>query len=308
MKLGFVFPGQGSQSLAMSSELADQFATVKAIYAQASKVLGYDLWELVATDAERLGQTEYTQPALLAASYAGWQVWRSQTDNMPKMLAGHSLGEYTALVCAEAIAFEDAIHLVAKRGLLMQQAVPQGVGAMAAIIGLSDEQVEALCERAAQGQVVTPANYNAHGQIVVAGHTAAVERVVALAKEHRAKLAKVIPVSVPSHCPLMQDAAKHLAEYLNAIEIRSPRIPVFNNVAADCKQHPDDIRADLVAQLAKPVQWVKTMEQWAQEKIEFIIECGPGKVLTGLNKRIVPSIPTMAINNSSSLQEALAAL
>jgi [acyl-carrier-protein] S-malonyltransferase len=309
MRIGFVFPGQGSQSLGMSSELASDFAVVRKTYEVASQALGYDLWQLVQVDADqRLGQTQYTQPALLAASYAVWQVWRQKSQHIPAILAGHSLGEYTALVCAEAISFTDAIKLVAERGRLMQEAVPEGVGAMAAIVGLSDEQVEALCFAAQQQQLVSPANYNAYGQVVVAGHKSAVEQVVELAKQQGAKLAKLIPVSVPSHCALMQEAAQRLAVSLGKVAIHTPKIPVLNNVAVVCNTHPDDIRQALVQQLAKPVQWVKTIEYFAQDKIALLIECGPGKVLTGLNKRIIADIPTLAVNNSSSLQEALATL
>lgn len=306
--IGFVFPGQGSQAMGMSDELADKYPLVKATYQEASTVLGYDLWQLVHSGPEQhLNQTEFTQPALLAASVAIWRIWCGLGGKMPVLLAGHSLGEYTALVCSEAITFSEAIKLVAKRGQLMQAAVAADVGAMAAIIGLEDSQVLAVCEQAALNQMVKPANFNAPGQVVVAGHKDAVERVIELAKQQGARLAKLIPVSVPSHCPLMQEAANELADYLASIELKTPKIAVVNNIDAQIKWYPDDIKRALVAQLANPVQWVKTIEYFVKQ-VQVIVECGPGKILAGLNKRITTEVNTLTINNSSLIQEAMAKL
>jgi len=306
MNLAFVFPGQGSQAVGMLKELASQFPIVAQTFAQAAEVLNYDLWQLVQEGPEqRLNQTEFTQPALLAASVALWRIWRQQQGPQPTLLAGHSLGEYTALVCAEAMAFTDAVSLVAARGRLMQKAVPEGIGAMAAIIGLEDAQVAELCQTAAQTEIVTPANYNAHGQIVIAGHKEAVERAVEFAKQAGAKLAKLIPVSVPSHCPLMEGAADELSQRLSQIKLVSPQIPVVNNVDVAVVTDPEAIKQALVRQLSKPVQWVKTIEYMAASQVQLLIECGPGKVLAGLNKRIKPDLTTLAINNPGSLEETL---
>ena len=309
MKLAFVFPGQGSQAVGMLNELAAQFPIIRATYDEASTVLGYNMWQLVQEGPEpRLNQTEFTQPALLAAGVAIWRVWGQLQGQQPDVLAGHSLGEYTALVCAGALTFTDAIKLVAKRGRLMQLAVPEGVGAMAAIIGLENDQVAEICHLAAQEQIVTPANFNAHGQVVIAGHHEAVKRAIALAKPAGAKLAKLIPVSVPSHCPLMREAAQQLADRLETVTLSNPNIPVINNVDAKINTDPRLIKEALVRQLASPVQWVKTIETMAADGVQLIMECGPGKVLGGLNKRIIAELPTLALNNPSLIEEALAAL
>lgn len=306
-KYAFVFPGQGSQTVGMLAELAEYYPIVKDTFLEASAVLGYSLWQLAQTGPEaQLNQTVYTQPALLAAGVAIWRVWCSLDGCKPILMAGHSLGEYTALVCAEAISFKDGIRLVAERGRLMQEAVPEDVGAMAAIIGLDDDTVMTVCQKAAQGAVVMPANYNANGQVVIAGHKDAVERAIETAKQSGAKLAKLIPVSVPSHCSLMQEAATQFTKTLADIAIKPPKIAVVNNVAVKTNQHPDEIRTALLQQLANPVQWVKTIQYFAAEGIQTIIECGPGKVLSGLNKRIVADIPTLAINNPASIEGALA--
>lgn len=285
-KLATVFPGQGSQSVGMLADLATS-DIVKQTFEQASEVLGYDLWALASQGpAERLNQTEYTQPALMAADVALWRHWCDTQEERPAVLAGHSLGEFVAFVCAEAISFSDAIKLVADRGRLMQAAVPAGVGAMAAIIGLQDEQVQTVCNQAADGEVVSPANFNSLGQVVIAGHTAAVERALPLAKTAGAKIAKLIPVSVPSHCALMQPAAEGLAKSLASISINKPLIPVIQNVDAQAHDDPAIIRDNLVKQLTQPVRWVATIQAMQSENITDIIECGPGKVLSGLIKRI----------------------
>lgn len=308
MKLAFVFPGQGSQSLGMLAELADHFPIVGDTFKEASITLGYDLWELAQYGPEqKLNQTEFTQPALLAAGVAVWRVWLSQGGKLPRLLAGHSLGEYTALVCAEAVTFADAVNLVAERGRLMQKAVPENVGAMAAIIGLENQHVDELCLKAAQGQIVTPANFNAHGQVVIGGNKEAVERAIELAKQAGAKLAKLIPVSVPSHCPLMAKAANQLAKTLTKITLAEPKISVINNVDVTINKEPAAIKDALVRQLASPVQWVKTIEYMVTQNVQTIIECGPGKVLCGLNKRIAAELPSLSINNPMQLKEAIAA-
>lgn len=305
-KLAFIFPGQGSQSLHMLQDLAQSHSIVEQTFQEASKVLGYDLWQLVQEGPEeRLNQTEFTQPAILAASVAIWRVWCAAGGAQPVIMAGHSLGEYSALVCANALDFQTAIELVALRGRLMQEAVPEGQGAMAAIVGLADDEVRAVCDKAAAGDVVIPANYNAIGQVVIAGSTPAVERAVVLAKEAGAKIAKLLPVSVPSHCQLMEPAAHKLADALAKIKIHTPEIPVLHNV--DVKTHTEAgaIRAVLVKQLYSPVRWVETVQHIAAQGINLSIECGPGKVLAGLCKRIVKELEVISIGESEALQKAL---
>lgn len=307
-KIAIVFPGQGSQALGMLNELAAESPLIEQTFSEASEHLGYDLWALTQQGpAEKLNQTTYTQPALLAGAVAVWRALKPQIASI-SLLAGHSLGEYSALVCAEALDFATAVKLVAERGRLMQAAVPEGVGAMAAIVGLSDFKVQEICEIAAQNQVLQPANYNALGQIVIAGNRTAVERALILAKEAGAKLAKELPVSVPSHCALMKSASEQLATYLAAVTIRAPKISIINNVDVAMNSTADSIKDALVRQLFNPVRWVETIQLMAQQKIELIIECGPGKILAGLNKRIEESIPTISVNTPSSLQEALATL
>lgn len=303
-KFGMVFPGQGSQSVGMLKDIATEFNEVKLTFDEASAALGYDLWTLVqAGPAELLDQTMHTQPALLTASYAIWRIIKSHTNIKPAVLAGHSLGEYTALVCANAISFTDAVKLVAARGEYMQDAVPSGVGAMAAIVGLEDARVTEICQQAGTAQeVVTPANFNSIGQVVVAGHKAAVERAVVLAKEQGAKLAVLIPVSVPSHCQLMKPAADRLANKLNDISINLPTIPVINNVDATEYKSLDSIRAGLARQLYMPVRWVDTIQYFISKDVTTIIECGPGKVLTGLNKRIDKTLTLITTTDLSSIE------
>lgn len=306
-KIAFVFPGQGSQSIGMLATLAAEFPIVIETFAEASQALGYDLWQLVQQGpAETLNQTAHTQPALLAAGVAVWRVWQQQKGPMPVLMAGHSLGEYSALVCAQALDFADAVKLVAERGQFMQAAVPEGHGAMAAIVGLDDDQVKEICKQATHGTLtVEPANYNAIGQVVVAGQSAAVDRAITLAQAAGAKLAKRLPVSVPSHCALMQPAAQRLATRLASITCQPPKIPVINNV--DVKDYQDSaaIKDALVRQLYNPVRWVETVQLLVEREIACIIECGPGKVLAGLNKRIVDNIPTFSVHDPKSLEFAL---
>ncbi|WP_312837458.1 ACP S-malonyltransferase [Atlantibacter hermannii] len=305
-QFAFVFPGQGSQSVGMLADVAAQYPIVEETFAEASAALGYDLWALVQQGpAEELNKTWQTQPALLTASVALWRVWQQAGGKAPAMMAGHSLGEYSALVCAGVIAFADAVRLVELRGKLMQDAVPEGTGAMSAIIGLDDESIAKACEEAAQGQVVSPVNYNSPGQVVIAGHKEAVERAGAACKAAGAKRALPLPVSVPSHCALMKPAAEKLAVELQNITFNAPAIPVVNNVDVACATDPDEIRNALVRQLYSPVQWTKSVELIASRDITHLYEVGPGKVLTGLTKRIVDSLTASAINEPASLAAAL---
>ena len=288
MSLAFVFPGQGSQSEGMLSALAADFGEVEETFREASEVLGYDLWDIVQNGpAEKLNSTDITQPAMLAAGVAVWRVWQTKAGAQPTVLAGHSLGEYTALVCAGSLAFTDAIKLVAERGRLMQQAVPAGTGAMAAVLGLDDDAVRQACRDAADGEVLEAVNFNSPGQVVVAGHKAAVERVVDLAKERGAKRALVLPVSVPSHCALMKPAADQLATVLQDVAIQAPTIPVINNADVASPNKPDAIRDALVRQLYSPVRWVETIQKMAGDGVDHLVECGPGKVLAGLNLSLI---------------------
>jgi [acyl-carrier-protein] S-malonyltransferase len=306
MSLAFVFPGQGSQSVGMLDALAAEYAEVESTYREAGMVLDYDLWDLVKNGpAEKLNSTDITQPAMLAAGVAVWRVWRSTGGAQPTVMAGHSLGEYTALVCSNSLAFTDAIKLVAERGRLMQAAVPAGSGAMAAVLGLEDDAVRQACRDAAAGDVLEAVNFNSPGQVVVAGNKAAVERVVDLAKERGAKRALVLPVSVPSHCALMQPAADRLATVLKDVQIQAPTIPVINNVDVASPSDPDAIRDALVRQLYSPVRWVETIQKMAGDGVEDLIECGPGKVLVGLNKRIERNMAAQAVFDPDSLIAAL---
>ena len=289
----WVFPGQGSQSVGMLSALAMHHSTIKATFAEASECLGYDLWALTQEGpTEKLNQTLYAQPALLAAGVALWRMYndRRQGALYPTFLAGHSLGEYTALVCADAIDFQDAISLVAERARLMQLAVPEGVGAMAAVLGLSDADVLTICQDSAQDEIVSPANYNTVGQVVIAGHKTAVLRAIEKAKSIGAKRAILLPVSVPSHCALMTPAAVEFAKNIERVRFRKPIIPVLHNVDVSTHNNTKDIQRVLCEQLYSPVYWVKTVQVLFQKGVQHILECGPGVVLTGLNKRIVPTL------------------
>ncbi len=301
-KLAMVFPGQGSQSVGMMLELAPHFPVVEQTFQKASEILGYDLWQLVSQGpAEQLNQTTYTQPAMLAADVAFWRCWLHQGGAHPEWVAGHSLGEYAALVAAESLAFEDAVSLVAKRAELMQACVQPGEGAMAAIVGLEDQQVQDLCEQV-EG-IVTPANYNSIGQVVVAGEAVAVEQVVALAREAKARMAKVIPVSVPSHCALMEPANEAFMMALSAVKISTPNMKVIQN--ADVLYHNDSesIRRLLLQQLTSPVRWVETIQFLVLNGVEVIYECGPGKVLTGLNKRIDKSLTYKVMSDDDFFEQ-----
>lgn len=309
MSLGFVFPGQGSQSVGMLKDLAADFGEVISTFDEASDALDLDLWALTQDGPEdALNQTQNTQPAMLAAGVAVWRVWQRQDGLAPTIMAGHSLGEYTALVCAEAIQFIDAITLVASRGRFMQEAVPAGQGAMAAIIGLDNDAVTAVCHKAAEGDVLTPVNYNAPGQVVIAGSKEAVDRALLLSKEAGAKRALPLPVSVPSHCALMHPAAERMKELLATIEIATPNIPVLHNVNVALETDADGIRSALVSQIESPVQWVNTIEKIVGDGTSTFVECGPGKVLAGLNRRINKNTKTYPVFNAATLDEALSAV
>ncbi|HHF3031824.1 TPA: ACP S-malonyltransferase [Vibrio diabolicus] len=304
-KFAIVFPGQGSQAVGMLAELGEQYDVVKQTFAEASDALGYDLWALVQNGpAEDLNETFRTQPALLASSVAIWRVWQELGLEQPANLAGHSLGEYSALVCAGVIDFKEAIKLVELRGKLMQEAVLAGTGAMYAIIGLADDAIAKACEDAAQGEVVSPVNFNSPGQVVIAGSKDAVERAGALCKEAGAKRALPLPVSVPSHCALMKPAAEKLAVALESIEFNSPQLPVINNVDVVAETDPAKIKDALVRQLHSPVRWTETVELMHEQGVEQLLELGPGKVLTGLTKRIVKTLTAAAVNDVASLDAA----
>lgn len=301
-KFAIVFPGQGSQSVGMLAELGQQYDVIQQTFAEASEVLGYDLWALVQNGpVEDLNQTYRTQPALLASSVALWRLWQSLGLEQPALLAGHSLGEYSALVCAGVVDFKQAIKLVELRGQLMQEAVPEGVGAMSAIIGLDDELIAKACEEAAQGEVVSPVNFNSPGQVVIAGNKDAVERAGQLCKEAGAKRALPLPVSVPSHCALMKPAADKLAVALQSIEFNAPQIPVINNVDVIAEIDPAKIKDALVRQLYSPVRWTECVQLMNEQGIEKLLEVGPGKVLTGLTKRIIKSLESAVVNDIASL-------
>lgn len=302
-KFAIVFPGQGSQAIGMLAELGEQYDVIKQTFSEASEVLGYDLWALVQQGpAEDLNQTHHTQPAILAASVAIWRVWQSLNLPLPEVLAGHSLGEYSALVCSGVIDFQQAISLVELRGRLMQEAVPAGTGAMYAIIGLDDEAIANACQQAAQGQIVSPVNFNSPGQVVIAGQKEAVERAGVLCKEAGAKRALPLPVSVPSHCALMKPAAEKLAIALAGLQFNSPSISVINNVDVLAETDPVKIKDALVRQLYNPVRWTEAVQSISDQGIEKLIEVGPGKVLTGLTKRIVKTLDAVAVNDSASFE------
>jgi [acyl-carrier-protein] S-malonyltransferase len=306
MALGFIFPGQGSQSTGMLAELATAYPVVQQTFATASEVLGYDLWELVQNGPEdKLNETRNTQPALLTAGVAVWRVWNEKQGDRPAVMAGHSLGEYSALVCAGALKFEDAVKLVSLRGQYMQEAVPAGQGAMAAILGLSDAQVKSACHDAARADVVSAVNFNAPGQVVIAGNSAAVDRAIELCKEAGAKRAVKLAVSAPSHCVLMAPAADRLMKQLQNIDINAPEIPVINNVDVAVESDAETIRDALKRQLCNPVRWVETINKMHADGVERLIECGPGKVLTGLNKRIEKSMTVMPVFSPETLDAAL---
>ncbi|RME33817.1 MAG: [acyl-carrier-protein] S-malonyltransferase [Gammaproteobacteria bacterium] len=307
MTFAILFPGQGSQSVGMLSALAEVEPLVEQTFREASDALAVDLWRLVREGPEEeLGQTANTQPAMLAAGVAVWRIWREHDGPVPMVMAGHSLGEYTALVCAGALDFPEAVALVADRGRFMQEAVAPEAGAMAAIIGLEDERLEAICREVSQGQVVSCANYNAPGQVVIAGQRQAVERAIQAAKSAGARRAVVLPVSVPSHCALMEPAAEELEQRLLQVSLRSPTVcPVLHNVDASEADGPDTIRQKLVAQLHQPVRWTDCVRAIAQRGAQRAFEFGPGKVLTGLCRRIDRSLDAVAVQDPASLEQAL---
>lgn len=307
--LGMVFPGQGSQSVGMLAVLADSHPIVKDTFDEASEELSINLWKLTQNGPEdHLNHTENTQPAMLAAGIAVYRLWLHQGGPLPAALAGHSLGEYSALTAAGALPFADAVKLVAARGRFMQQAVPAGVGAMAAILGLEDDQVRAVCEAAAAGQVAQAVNFNSPGQVVIAGDRAAIERAVKLAPEAGAKRALMLPVSVPSHCELMKPAAEQLERMLGEMTIQMPSIEVIHNVDVSVSITPDDIRQKLVQQLYQPVRWVETVQAMVSQGVSSVVEAGPGKVLTGLNKRIDRKINSLPVADPAGLEKALEAV
>ncbi|WP_447553140.1 ACP S-malonyltransferase [Vreelandella sp. EE22] len=304
--LALVFPGQGSQQLGMLRELAERYSVVGTTFEEASDALGFDLWKAVQDGPEEvLNQTACTQPALLTSSVAIWRVWQELEGPRPGIMAGHSLGEYSAMVCAGVMGFAEGVCLVRLRGEAMQDAVPEGEGAMAAILGLEDASVEAACQSAAQGEVVSAVNYNSPGQVVIAGNTRAVERAIVACQEAGAKRALALPVSVPSHCELMRPAAERLNEYMKGIELRAPRYTVVQNVDAQAHADIDTLRTRLIEQLYQPVRWSSCVETMAEQGANLFIECGPGKVLTGLNKRIVRTSKGLAVNDPDSLDAAL---
>lgn len=307
--LAFVFPGQGSQSVGMLSGLATRFPEVRTCFDEASSVLGIDLWGMTQEGPEAdLSRTVNTQPAMLAAGVAVWRVWLAQGGARPAFMAGHSLGEYTALVCAGALSYKDAVRLVALRGRLMQDAVPEGQGAMSAILGMSDDDVRQLCRDAAVGEVLEAVNFNSPGQVVIAGNRAAVERANALATERGAKRALPLPVSVPSHCALMKGAAERLREELSSVEFTMPEIPVFHNVDAKPADDVAAVREALYHQLYGAVRWVATVQNIREAGGATVIEAGPGKVLAGLCKRIDKSLNCIPVFDENSLDKAMTAL
>jgi [acyl-carrier-protein] S-malonyltransferase len=312
MALAFVFPGQGSQSIGMLAQLAAAHPEVESTFAEASAALGYDLWQVCQQGPEQqLNSTECTQPAMLAAGIATWRVWLSRGGRLPDVVAGHSLGEFTALVAAGSLDFAVAIDLVRWRGRFMQEAVPAGEGAVAAILGLETAELEAACAEAAQGQIAELVNFNAPGQIVIAGHAAAIERAITAAKARGARRGVLLPVSAPVHSSLMQGAASRLEQKLAGIELHAPAMRFLSSVDAHrIRNEPAALRALLVRQLASPVRWIETLQAIAAAAPVQVVECGPGKVLTGLNRRIDkrPEVQCLALEDVATLDAALAAV
>jgi [acyl-carrier-protein] S-malonyltransferase len=305
MKFAFVFPGQGSQSVGMMQGYAD-LPEIRATFDQASSVLNQDLWQLVEAGPEAdLALTVNTQPLMLTAGVAVWRAWKALGGAQPAVMAGHSLGEYTALVAAGALDFAEALKLARFRATVMQEAVPQGVGGMAAILGLDDDKVREACANAAQGEVLEPANFNSPGQVVIAGQRSAVERGIEAARELGAKRGVMLPMSVPSHCSLLKPAALRLQEYLTQVPLTLPQIPVLHNATVASAGSLDALREVLVQQLYSPVRWTETINAFAQQGITQVLECGPGKVLAPLVKRINPEVQGAALNDKASLEGAL---
>lgn len=300
--IAFLFPGQGSQSVGMMNGFGD-LNIIRDTFTEASDVLGVDLWTMATEANDSINETANTQPIMLTAGVATWRAWLAASDKLPTVLAGHSLGEYTALVASGALTFKDALPLVRYRAEVMQNAVPAGVGAMAAILGLDDETVRAVCAEAAQNEVLEAVNLNSPGQVVIAGNKAAVERGMELAKAKGAKRALPLPVSVPSHCALMKPAALQLAEYLKGVAVNTPQIPVLHNADVAAYSDSDKIKDALVRQLYSPVRWVETVQAIAAQGVTQTAECGPGKVLAGLTKRIVAELPCVALTSNDALLE-----
>jgi [acyl-carrier-protein] S-malonyltransferase len=308
MSFAFVFPGQGSQSVGMLAPLAAAEPLVQETFAEASEVLGYDLWKLCQGGPEdELGKTERTQPAMLAAGVATWRVWRKHGGRMPAAMAGHSLGEYSALVAAGSLEFADALRLVELRGQLMQGAVPEGQGGMVAVVGLDDAGVEKLCASYTGGLVLEPVNYNAPGQVVVAGQADALKWLEANAKGAGARMVVRLPVSVPSHCSLMKAAALQLSGRLTQVDFKAPAVPVLHNLDAAPREQAVALRSALREQLYKPVRWAQTVQALARDGVGAFFECGPGKVLAGLNKRILDKgVTSVALEEPAGIEQALA--
>lgn len=308
-QLAFVFPGQGSQSVGMLAELNGTFPIVKKTFDEASEVFGRDMWTLAQQGPEQeLAQTEITQPIMLIAGVAAWRAWCAASDIRPALMAGHSLGEYTAYVCAESISLADGVALVKRRGELMRDACPGGKGKMAAILGMEDDELKAVCAEAAQGEVVQAVNFNAPGQVVIAGHSTAVDRAIELAKQKGARKAMPLAVSVPCHSDLMRAASEELAAKLASTQINKPVIPVVNNIDAQIELNPERIREKLIVQLYSPVLWVDSVKTMAAQGITKVVECGPGKVLSGMNKRIVRELEVFNVLDTASLEATRTAL
>ena len=308
IKFAFLFPGQGSQSVGMMADFSGDTTISKIIrntFQEASDILGINLWQMITEPNELLNQTTNTQPIMLTAGVATWRAWNALYDAQPAVMAGHSLGEYTALVAAESLSFVDALPLVYYRAEVMQSAVAEGVGAMAAILGLDDATVFEVCSEAANGEILEAVNLNSPGQVVIAGHKAAVERGMKLAKEKGAKRALALPVSVPSHCALMKPAADKLREYLATVNINAPKVPVIHNADVKAYEEASQIKDALVRQLYSPVRWVETINAIAALGVTKTAECGPGKVLAGLSKRIVAELPCVALVNNEALTTVL---
>ena len=304
--LAFVFPGQGSQKIGMLASLASINTVVLDTFSEASEALGYDLWELVQSgEQEAINLTKRTQPILLASSVAIWRLWQEKSGPSPSLLAGHSLGEWSALVCSGVLGFTNALKIVRARGAYMQKAVPLGVGAMAAILGLDDQAVMGACDTARQGEVVDAVNFNAPGQIVIAGSALAVERAIELCKASGAKRVLPLPVSAPFHTSLMHPAAENLADLVNSTVFSTPQIPVIHNVHAQIESNPDAIKTLMLEQIYKPVMWVDCVKALKAQGVEILVECGPGRVLNGLSKRIDRELTSYATDDLASLENAL---
>jgi len=302
-KLAFVFPGQGSQAVGMLGDLAEKFPLVTDSFQEASDALGFDLWQLVKDGpSSELNKTSITQPAMLTASVAIWRIYKALGGTKPDFMAGHSLGEYSALTAAGVFSLADAASLVHARGNYMQEAVPDGTGSMAAIIGLDDDKVVDLCAEVAESEVLSAVNFNSPGQVVIAGHATAVERAIQECKAKGARMGRLLPVSVPCHCSLMEDAAGKLEEKLDSISLSSPQFPVVNNIDVKVENDPASIKTALIRQLSGAVRWTESMQMLADDGVTQIVECGPGKVLTGLAKRIDSRLAATAINTSDSLE------